>query len=241
MTVADRGNHAENGAAEQDRRWHTLSGDEMVAAYASDTANGLATATAAARLAEYGPNELAERGRKSLWRMLWEQLSATLVVVLIVAAIVSAALGDYPDAIAILAIVILNTVLGLFHEQRAERAMAMLKRLAVPVVRARRDGTVVELPSRDLVPGDIVLLEAGNVVPADGRLFECANLRAQEASLTGESEPVDKTSHALPDRRALARRPPQHGLHGHDRHLRPRPDGGDVDTACAPSWAASPT
>ena len=115
------------------------------------------------------------------------------------AAVVSAALGDYKDAVAILAIVVLNTVLGLFHEGRAERAMAMLRRLAVPLVRVRRDGQPAEILSRDLVPGDVVLLEAGNVVPADCRLIECANLRAQEASLTGESEPVDKASAALED------------------------------------------
>jgi len=199
MTVADRAGTPGNSASEPDRCWHTLSGAETVAALASDATSGLSTAAAAARLVEYGPNELTERDQKSVWRTLWEQLSATLVVVLIVAAVASAAMGDYPDAVAILAIVILNTALGLFHEQRAEKAMAMLKRLAVPIVRARRDGAVVQLPSHDLVPGDIVLLEAGDLVPADGRLVECANLRVQEASLTGESEPVDKMSQSLPD------------------------------------------
>jgi Ca2+-transporting ATPase len=179
--------------------WHTLSAADAAAALQTPLGEGLSVEAARSRLAQHGPNELAERDRKSVWRMLWEQLSATLVMVLIVAAVVSAALGDVTDAVAILAIVVLNTALGLVHEQRAERAMAMLKRLAVPIVRVRRGGTVVELPARDLVPGDIVLLEAGNVVPADCRLVECANLRAQEASLTGESEPVDKALHPLSD------------------------------------------
>jgi Ca2+-transporting ATPase len=160
---------------------------------------GLSDQAARDRLAQHGPNELAEGDLKSIWRMLWEQLSATLVVVLIIAAVVSAALGDFTDAAAIIAIVLLNTILGLVHEQRAERAMATLKRLAVPIVRVRRNGSVVEMPARDLVPGDIVLLEAGNLVPADCRLVECANLRAQEASLTGESEPVDKICQPLPE------------------------------------------
>ncbi len=179
--------------------WHTLSSSDAAAALGTSVGSGLSVEAARDRFAEHGPNELADRGQKSVWRMLWEQLSATLVVVLIVAAVVSAALGDFTDAVAILAIVVLNTILGLVHEHRAERAMAMLKRLAVPIVRARRSGSVVELPARDLVPGDIVLLEAGNLVPADCRLVECANLRAQEASLTGESEPVDKILQALPD------------------------------------------
>ena len=212
-----------------DTPWHTLPGSDAAAALGTSVGSGLSVEAARDRFAEHGPNELAERDQKSVWRMLWEQLSATLVVVLIVAAVVSAALGDFTDAVAILAIVVLNTILGLFHEHRAERAMAMLKRLAVPIVRAQRDGSVVELPARDLVPGDIVLLEAGNLVPADCRLLECANLRAQEASLTGESEPVDKIVPGPARCRPAARRPPQHGLHGHDRHLRPRPGrcGGD--------------
>jgi P-type Ca2+ transporter type 2C len=179
--------------------WHTRSADDVASALGTGLGHGLSAEAVRDRLAQHGPNELAERDRKSLWRMLLEQLSATLVVVLIVAAVASAALGDVTDAVAILAIVVLNTILGLVHEQRAERAMAMLKRLAVPIVRVRRGGQVVEVPARDLVPGDIVLLEAGNMVPADCRLVECANLRAEEASLTGESEPVDKIFHPLPD------------------------------------------
>ena len=108
-------------------------------------------------------------------------------------------MGDLKDTIAILIVVALNSALGVVHEHRAERAMAMLKRLAVPIVKVRRDGQVREVPSRELVPGDIVLLEAGNVVPADCRLLESANLRAQESSLTGESEPVEKASRVVAD------------------------------------------
>ncbi len=182
--------------------WHTLSGADIVALLHTDAAAGLTGEEATRRLAQYGPNELAERDQKSAWRSLWEQLSATLVVVLIVAAVMSAALGDFKDAGAILAVVVLNTVLGLLHERRAERAMTLLKRLAVPIVKVRRDGQVIELRSRDIAPGDIVLLEAGNVVPADCRLLACANLRTQEAALTGESEPVDKSSQVVHDREA---------------------------------------
>ncbi len=179
--------------------WHAISEAEAIARLLSDADSGLASAEAARRQARDGPNELADRRRKSPWRMLWEQLSSTLVVVLIVAALMSAALGDPKDAIAIFIIVVLNSVLGLVHENRAEKAMLLLKRLAVPIVKVRRDGSVRELASRELVTGDIVLLEAGNLVPADGRLLECVNLRTQESSLTGESEPVDKARQTIPD------------------------------------------
>ena len=177
--------------------WYTLPPADIVARLHSDAGSGLDTVAAARRLDEYGPNELADRDQKSLWRMLWEQVSDTLVVMLIVAAVASAFLRDFKDAVAIVAIVVLNSALGLFHERRAERAMAMLRRLAVPVVRVRRDGRLAEIPWREVVPGDMVVLEAGNMVPADCRLIECVNLRTQEASLTGESEPVDKTSETL--------------------------------------------
>ncbi|MCX6549396.1 MAG: cation-translocating P-type ATPase [Acidobacteria bacterium] len=190
---------SESHESSDSRPWHAKASVEVMRVLGTWPDTGLAPEDARRRLAEHGPNELTERGQKSIWRMLWEQLSGTLVVVLIVAAVSSAALGDYPDALAIFAIVVLNATLGLYHERRAERAMAMLKRLAVPVVRVRRGGQVEERPSRELVPGDVVLLEAGNLVPADCRLVECANLRVQESSLTGESEAVDKVSHALPE------------------------------------------
>ena len=172
----------------------------------TDVARGLDEAEAARRLALYGANELIERGRKSPWRILWQQLTSSMVIILLVAAAVSALLGDWEDAIVILAIVVLNTVLGFNQEYRAERAIAALKQLTVPVVKVRRGGHIREIPARDLVPGDIVLLEAGNVVPADGRLLESVNLRVQEAALTGESEPVDKDAGAPAMDQPLAER-----------------------------------
>jgi Ca2+-transporting ATPase len=159
----------------------------------SNPSLGLDPQEVARRLAHYGPNELVERGLKSPWLILWEQLTATMVVILIIAAVISAILGDTKDAIAILIIVVLNALLGFHQEYRAEKAMAALKRLAVPAVKVRRSGHVQELSARELVPGDVVLLETGNLVPADCRLLESANLRTQEAALTGESQPVEKT------------------------------------------------
>ncbi len=192
------------------KTWYQSSGAEVLQQLGTDASQGLSDAAATRRLAEYGPNELVERGLKSPWRILWEQMSDTMVIILIVAAIISAFLGDYKDTIAILVIVVLNAVLGFRQEYKAEQAMAALKRLAVPSVKARRDGRVREISARELVPGDVVLLETGNLVPADARLLESANLRVEEAALTGESEPVEKeaelvfdTEQPLGDRRNM--------------------------------------
>ncbi len=177
--------------------WHVLEAADALARLEADAERGLTAAQAQARLSQYGPNELVERGLKSPWLILWEQITNPLVLLLILAAAISAFLGKVDSVIAILAIVILNALLGLVQEYRAEQAMAALKKMAAPLVRVRRDGRVLDVPSREIVPGDVVLLEAGSVVPADSRLIESANLRVQEASLTGESQPVEKDPSAL--------------------------------------------
>jgi P-type Ca2+ transporter type 2C len=160
---------------------------------------GLEPSEVAPRLAQYGRNELEGRGGKTPLRILWEQLSSTMVLILIAAAVLSAFLGKPLETAAISAIIVLFALLGFVQEYRAEQAMAALKQLAVPVVRVRRGGALVELSARELVPGDIVQLEAGSSIPADLRLIESANLRVQEAALTGESEPVEKHPEALTD------------------------------------------
>ncbi|MFN2231360.1 MAG: cation-translocating P-type ATPase [Anaerolineae bacterium] len=175
---------------------HTWSADQALRALGTDAESGLDEEQARRLLDEQGANELVERAAKSPWRMLAGQFTETMVVILIVAAVVSALLGKLTETVAIMAIVLLFAILGFVQEYRAERAMAALKRLAVPTVRVRRRGQVREIPARELVRGDILLLEAGNVVPADVRFLQVANLRVQEAALTGESEPVGK--HADP-------------------------------------------
>jgi Ca2+-transporting ATPase len=172
--------------------WYKLTVDETVEQLESNATDGLSAGQTQERLERYGPNELVERGLTSPWVILLEQFREILVIILIIAAVVSAVLGEFTDAIVIMAIVVLNAVLGFSQEFRAEQAMAALKKLSVPIVRVRRDGEVQEISSIDLVPGDIVLLEAGNLIPADGRLLENMSLKAEEAALTGESEPVEK-------------------------------------------------
>ena len=172
--------------------WHLQSKDEVVDTLQGDVEQGLKPAEAERRLAEYGLNELVEKDLKSPWRILLEQLSEAMVIVLIIAAIISGFIGEIQDTIVIIAIVVLNAVLGVSQEYRAERAIAELKKLAVPNVRVRRGGNVEEVSARELVPGDIVQLEAGNVAPADARLLQVNGLKVEEAALTGESEPVEK-------------------------------------------------
>jgi Ca2+-transporting ATPase len=185
-----------------DAPWHRLGGGQVLERLGSGDA-GLTAAAAAARLAEVGRNELEDKGAKRPITILWEQLTAVMVLILIGASLLSLVLGKFLEAGAIGAIVVLFALLGFVQEYRAERAIAALRKMAVPTVRVTRDGTPSEIPAADLVPGDLVHLEAGTVVPADMRLVETANLRIQEATLTGESEPVDKHVDVL-DRDDLA-------------------------------------
>jgi len=177
--------------------WYQLSAEAVLRELKTEPVAGLSEAVATLRLVEHGRNELVGTGIKSPWLILWEQLTAFMVVILVVAAVVSALLGDFKDAIAIGAIVVLNALLGFSQEYRAEKAMAAIKKLAVPSVRVRRDGRVGEIPAFLLVPGDIVLLEAGNLVAADCRVLESMRLQTFEAALTGESEPIGKIIDAI--------------------------------------------
>ncbi len=177
--------------------WYALSLPDVLARLHVGVSQGLTLAEVETRHQRYGPNQITERGGRGRLQIFLSQFTGLLVVILIVAAIVSVLVGDLKDAIAILAIVVLNAILGFVQEYRAEQAMAALKQLAVPVVRVRREGETREIPATELTPGDIVLLEAGNLVPADGRLVESANLRVQEAILTGESEAIEKITAAV--------------------------------------------
>jgi Ca2+-transporting ATPase len=159
-------------------KWYHLEKESLLHILESDIDTELTQAEAEQRLAKHGHNEHVERDVTSPWRILWAQLTATMAVILIIAVIISAFLGDYKAATAILVIVVRNTVLGFSQEHRVEKAMAALKKLAVPTVKVRRDGQVREISARDLLPGDIVLLDAGLAVPADSRLVDGAHSQA---------------------------------------------------------------
>ena len=183
-----------NGTEEiKQRDWHALKPQEVLQ-HLNVAGNGLTSEEAKKRLEMYGPNQLQEAPRPTFLQMLWEQLNNFVVILLIVASVISAILGDYVEAAAIMAIVLLNSVLGIVQEQRAEEALAALKKLAAPDAQVLRDGHKISVPAFELVPGDLVFLETGNFVPADIRLLEAVNLRVEEASLTGESLAVQKNA-----------------------------------------------
>ena len=194
-----------------EKQWHEIDTPALEQELETSLTTGLAEADITARLARYGPNELKEKRGVSPLKLLVSQFTNTMVLILIAAVVISGLLGKTTETIAIAAIVVLFALLGFMQEYRAEKAMAALKRLSVPVVRVRRNGQLREMSARELVPGDVVLLEAGNAVPADLRIVESVNLRIQEAALTGESEPVEKhtgplqqTNVPLGDRRNMA-------------------------------------
>ncbi|MEX2182969.1 MAG: cation-translocating P-type ATPase [Chloroflexota bacterium] len=172
---------------------------DVATALGTDVENGLTAAEASTRLGSYGPNELRAKAVRPVWRLFLEQFTNAMILVLIGAAAITAAIGDLKDTVIILAIVILNGVVGFVQEYRAERAMDALKRMTSPSARVVRDGVTAMVAATDLVPGDIVRLDAGDVVTADMRLMEAQSLRINEAALTGESEPAGKSTAPLPD------------------------------------------
>jgi len=182
--------------------WHALSTEDVIQQLETRHQTGLSQAEAERRLERYGRNELKEKPRPTFLKMIIDQLNNFVVILLIVASVISALLGDYIEAGAILLIVVLNSVLGVIQESRAEEALAALKKLASPEAQVLRDGHRVSVPAALLVPGDIVYLEAGNFIPADVRLDEAVNLRVEEAALTGESVPVQKNAAAVLDAEA---------------------------------------
>ena len=172
--------------------WHELDIQETLERINTSEESGLTTEEVKNRLTSYGLNKLDEAPPTTIWQMLWEQFNNFVIILLIVAAVISALLGDWVEAAAIMAIVILNAALGVFQERRAAEELAALQQLAAPDANVLRDGHRITVPAKELVPGDIVFLEAGNYIPADVRLIEAVNLRIDEAALTGESVPTQK-------------------------------------------------
>ncbi|MBI5935209.1 MAG: cation-translocating P-type ATPase [Chloroflexi bacterium] len=175
----------------QENAWHALdTADVFKQLNAQD--HGLLQKEAERRLAEYGPNELQAAKRISPWELLFEQFKNVLIIILLVAAVFSAFVGEGLDAIVIGIIVLFAVGLGFVQEYRAERAIEALREMAAPTAAVMRDGDEVEVPAREVVPGDVILIRAGDKIPADSRLIESVNLQIEEAALTGESVPVEK-------------------------------------------------
>ena len=173
--------------------WYTLAPNAVARELNSNPDSGLSEAEAARRLQHYGPNRLAEKPPRSRWLLLLDQFKGMLILILIAAAVLAGAIGDLKDAVVILVVVIINTLLGFYQEYRAEQSLAALKKMLAPEAEVRRDGKQLMMSADKLVPGDIVLLDAGDRIPADGRLMLAHNLEVDESSLTGESHTVGKT------------------------------------------------
>jgi len=178
--------------------WHCREAVEVVEELGS-TAQGLSASEAGKRLNQWGPNELVEKKKKTPFMMFLEQFKDFMILILIAAAVISGLIGEVLDTVAIVVIIVLNAVIGFVQEYRAEKAIATLKKMAAPFAVVIRDGASTTVPAAELVPGDIVVVEAGNVIPADMRFIESAHLKVEEAALTGESVPVEKHTAALPD------------------------------------------
>ena len=175
----------------------------VLQALGSNRETGLTASEASTRLAENGRNKLAAAKKKSIVRRFLEQLADPMIIILIVAAVISGVLAvveggeGFVDVIIIMAVVIINAVLGVFQESKAEKAIEALQEMSAATSKVLRDGKVVHVPSEELVVGDVILLEAGDAVPADGRILESASLKIEEAALTGESLPVTKIAEAI--------------------------------------------
>ncbi len=178
--------------------YYRLSAGETLDALKVDARQGLTDEEVSIRQQEHGKNALPTDSGTNWLSLILGQFQDLMVIILILAAVISAVLGDVKDVVVILAIVVLNALLGVFQEYRAERALAALSAMQVPLVRVRRGGHVQQLNAEELVPGDIVLLEEGDRIPADGRLTESVNMQVEEAALTGESQPVEKQTGAIP-------------------------------------------
>ena len=162
------------------------------------TPAGLDPATAQERLAEAGPNQIADGQKKTVWLILLHQFTDVMILVLIAAAVISGVVGEVKSTYVILAIILLNAVVGFIQEYRAEKSMEALKKMAANQAQVLRNGQTLSVPTADLVTGDVTLLEAGNIIPADVRFVDTHALKVDESSLTGESENVEKGTDALP-------------------------------------------
>jgi Ca2+-transporting ATPase len=180
--------------------WHRKNIDEA-ASFLKSSLSGLSSAEAGKRLEQYGPNELKEKKKKTLFAMFLDQFKDFMILVLIAAAAISGIIGEASDTIAIIVIVILNAVIGFVQEYRAEKAMEALKKMAAPSAVVMRNAMPATIAASEIVPGDVVILEAGNIVPADLRIIESAMLKTEEAALTGESLSVDKHAGVIDEER----------------------------------------
>jgi P-type Ca2+ transporter type 2C len=181
------------------QRFYSEEASAVLASFGSDGASGLSTTDAAQRLAKYGPNQITSEKPPSIWEVALHQLRDPMNIMLIAVAVVSLVIGEVPTALLVAMLVVLNVVLGTRQELKARESVDALSKMQVPQTRVVRGSMTVQIPAADVVPGDLVHVEAGDIVPADGRIIRSATLETQEAALTGESAPIAKDASVLPD------------------------------------------
>jgi Ca2+-transporting ATPase len=189
-----------------DRSWHALPVEEVFTSVGSSPTQGLSATETTARLGKHGPNELTSRSGPPAWKRFLLQFHQVLVYVLLAASAKAAFLGELVDAAVIFAVVFVNAVVGYLQEAKAERAIGALSKLLSAEATVRREGRRQRVPAAQLVPGDVVLLQSGDRVPADLRLFTVRSLQCEEAALTGESVPAEKSVEPLPETTGLGDR-----------------------------------
>ena len=180
--------------------WYKKSKNEILQELDVDEKNGLSSTEALRRLEKYGKNKLETKKKKTLFKQFLSQLKDVMIYILIIAAIISAFLGEISDALIILLVIIINAVIGVIQESKEEKALDALKELSTPKALVKRDGSLKEILSEDIVPGDIVIIDAGRYIPGDLRLIDTANLKIEESAFTGESVPSEKDASFLPDK-----------------------------------------
>lgn len=180
--------------------WYKKSKNEILQELNVDEKNGLSSTEALRRLEKYGKNKLETKKKKTLFKQFLSQLKDVMIYILIIAAIISAFLGEISDALIILLVIIINAVIGVIQESKAEKALDALKELSTPKALVKRDGSLKEILSEDIVPGDIVIIDAGRYIPGDLRLIDTANLKIEESAFTGESVPSEKDASFLPNK-----------------------------------------
>src|SRR5690554_4329282 len=184
--------------------YYSLPAEEVLRKLDVNVGQGLSEAEVGKRVEEHGQNKLASQKQKTVFAMFVEQFKSSMVVILLIAAIVSGVIGvmegeGLVETYVILAILVVNALIGTIQEKRAQSSLEALNRMSSPHTKVLREGQVSEIDSVDIVPGDIVILETGDIIPADTRLLEAVNLKVQESALTGESVPVDKWDEVLPN------------------------------------------
>lgn len=198
--------------------WYTKDLETITKELRTNVERGLNEEEVSRRIEKYGKNRLKEKKKESMFVRFIKQFNDFMIIILIIASIVSAVIayvegsGDYIDSIIIIAIVIFNAIMGLVQETKAEKSLEALKKLSAPISKVRRSGKVVEVDSSEVVPGDIVILEAGNYVPADCRIIKSSDLKIEESSLTGENAPVTKNEGVILKEKVALRRYGKYGI-----------------------------